>query len=182
MLADASEWRMAAEPHMSGRDARRLYELLEGAGIAVWIDGGWAVDALLGAPTRSHADLDVALETRCVGLLREVLAERGFREVPRDDSSAWNFVLEDDLRRQVDVHAFTFDEQGDGVYGPLENGAFYRAEALTGVGVIDGRRVRCISAAWLVRFRSGYRWREKDVHDVMALCERFGITWPEADS
>jgi lincosamide nucleotidyltransferase A/C/D/E len=173
---------MASRPHMSARDARRLYELLENAGIEVWIDGGWAVDALLGTPTRPHADLDVALERRCVGRLRGVLAERGFREVPRDDSSAWNFVLEDAAGLQVDAHAFTFDEHGDGVYGPPENGAFYRAEALAGVGVIDGRRVRCISAAWLVRFRSGYRWREKDVHDVTALCERFGIAWPETET
>jgi lincosamide nucleotidyltransferase A/C/D/E len=167
---------------MSARDARRLYELLERAGIEVWIDGGWAVDALLGAPTRPHADLDVALEARCVGRLREVLGERGFHEVARDDSSAWNFVLEDGAGLQVDAHAFTFDEHGDGVYGPPENGDFYVAEALTGVGVIDGRRVRCISAAWLVRFRSGYPWREKDAHDVTALCERFGIARPETES
>jgi lincosamide nucleotidyltransferase A/C/D/E len=166
---------------MSARDARRLYELLERAGIEVWVDGGWAVDALLGEATRPHADLDVALETRYVRRLREVLAERGFREVVRDDASAWNFVLEDAAGLQVDAHAFTFDERGDGVYGPPENGHFYRAEALTGVGVIDGRRVRCISADWLVRFRTGYRWREKDVHDVTALCGRFGIPWPEPD-
>jgi lincosamide nucleotidyltransferase A/C/D/E len=173
--------RMPDRPPMSARDARRLYELLEGAGVDVWIDGGWAVDALLGEPTRPHADLDVALETRWVGRLREVLGERGFREVPRADSSAWNFVLEDGAGLQVDAHAFAFDEHGDGVYGPPENGDFYRAEALTGVGLIDGRRVRCISAAWLVRFHTGYRWREKDVHDVTALCERFGIEPPVAE-
>ncbi len=171
---------MSDGPHMSAQDARRLYDLLERAGIDVWIDGGWAVDALLGEPTRPHADLDVALETRWVERLREVLAERGFRESPRDDSSAWNFVLDDGAGLQVDAHAFTFDEHGDGVYGPPENGDYYRADALTGVGVIDGRRVRCISAAWLVRFHSGYRWTEKDVHDVTALCERFGIELPEA--
>jgi lincosamide nucleotidyltransferase A/C/D/E len=172
--------RMPQRPPMSARDARRLYELLERAGIEVWIDGGWAVDALLGEATRPHDDLDVALETRWVGRFRDVLAARGFREIARDDASAWNFVLEDGAGLQVDAHAFTFDEHGDGVYGPPENGEFYRADALTGVGVIDGRRVRCISSAWLVRFRSGYPWREKDVHDVTALCERFGIELPEA--
>lgn len=173
--------RMPDGPHMSARDARRLYELLERAGIEVWIDGGWAVDALLGGPTRPHADLDVALEARGVARLREVLGERGFRELRRDDSSAWNFVLDDGAGLQVDAHAFTFDEHGDGVYGPPENGDVYGADALTGMGVIDGRRVRCISAAWLVRFHTGYRWTEKDVHDVTALCERFGIEPPEAE-
>ena len=166
---------------MPAQDARRIYELLERAGLEVWIDGGWAVDALLGEPTRTHADLDIALETRWVGRLREVLGERGFREIPRDDCSAWNFVLDDGAGLQVDAHAFTFDENGDGVYGPPENGDVYRADALTGAGVIDGRLVRCISAAWLVRFHTGYPWTEKDVHDVTALCERFGIERPGAE-
>ncbi len=164
---------------MAARDARRLYDWLEEAGVEVWVDGGWAVDALLGAQTRRHADLDLALETRLVERLREVLVERGFRDVPRDDSRPWNFVLGDEAGLEVDVHAFTFDANGDGVYGPPEDGAFYRADALTGQGVIDGRRVRCISADWLVRFHSGYRLTEKDVLDVTALCERFGIALPE---
>jgi lincosamide nucleotidyltransferase A/C/D/E len=170
---------MPAEAHMSARNARRLYDLLESAGIDVWIDGGWAVDALLAEPTRPHADLDIALETRHVDRVREVLSARGFLEVPRDDSTAWNFVLDDGAGLQVDVHAFTFDERGDGVYGPSENGDAYPAEALTGMGIIDGRRVRCISAAWLVRFHTGYPWTEKDERDVAALCERFGLAWPD---
>ena len=32
---------------------------------------------------------------------------------------------------ELDVHAFTFDANGDGVYGPPEHGAYYRADALT---------------------------------------------------
>lgn len=31
-----------------------ILRLLEAAGIAVWLDGGWGVDALLGRQTRSH--------------------------------------------------------------------------------------------------------------------------------
>ncbi len=171
---------MPDEPPMSAKDARVLYDLLDRAGIEVWIDGGWAVDALLGEPTRRHADLDVALETKSVGRLHEVLAERGFRERWRDDSSPWNFVLGNPRGLEVDVHAFTFDGQGDGVYGPPENGERYPADALTGEGVIDGRRVRCIAPLWLVRFHVGYEIGEKDVHDVTALCERYRIELPEA--
>ncbi len=171
---------MSDGPLMSARDARRLYGLLEDAGVEVWVDGGWAVDALLGAQTRLHADLDVALEVSLVGRLREVLGQSGFREVPRDDTSPWNFVLGDGTGLEVDVHAFTFDANGDGVYGPPADGAYYRADALSGEGVIDGRRVRCISPEWLVRFHVGYRLTEKDVLDVTALCERFGIELPEA--
>ena len=164
---------------MPATDALRLYEQVRSAGIDVWIDGGWAVDALLGEQTRDHGDLDIALETRHVERLREVLARQGFQEAPRDDTSAWNFVLADGAGLEIDVHAFTFDAHGDGVYGPPENGDFYRAAALTGRGVIGGAPVRCISAAWLVRFHTGYELGATDFHDVRLLCERFGIELPE---
>lgn len=170
---------MSNGSHMAAKDARGLYDLLEREGIKIWIDGGWAVDALIGEQTREHADLDVALETRFLGRLRDVLAERGFQLIPRDDTRPWNFVLGNGAGLEVDVHSFTFDENGDGVYGPPENGDYYRADALTGEGVIEGRPVRCVSAEWLVRFHTGYEIEETDFHDVTALCKRFSIELPE---
>lgn len=164
---------------MPATDAARLYRLLEEAGVPVWIDGGWAVDAVLGRQTREHDDLDIALETRFLERLRSVLAEHGFREVPKEDSRPWNFVLGNDAGLEVDVHAFVFDENGDGVYGPPQNGDYYRADALTGRGIIAGQPVRCIAPEWLVRFRTGYPPRDKDSLDVRALCERFGFELPE---
>jgi lincosamide nucleotidyltransferase A/C/D/E len=110
--------------------------------------------------------------------LREVLAGCGYRQIPRDDTRSWNFVLANGDGLEVDVHAFTFDGNGDGVYGPPENGDYYRAEALTGEGAIKGRPVRCVSPEWLVRFHTGYALKETDFHDVSALCERFGIALP----
>ena len=169
---------MVAGPDMSAEDAIALYELLGREGITTWIDGGWAVDALLGEQTRSHADLDIALETRFLERLRGVVAERGYRDVPRDDTRPWNFVLGNGAGLELDVHAFTFDENGDGEYGPPADGVYYRAQALTGRGVIDGREVRCISPEWLVRFHSGYQLTAKDFHDVTRLCERFGVELP----
>ena len=160
--------------------AAALLDLLEDEGIAVWVDGGWAVDAVLGEQTREHADLDVVVETASLPRIRALLAARGFADVPRPDTRPWNFVLGDANGRQLDVHAVTFDEHGDGVYGPAERGEVYPAEALTGDGVIAGRRVRCVSPAWLVRFRTGYEPRAVDRLDVAALCARFGIEVPEA--
>ena len=109
-----------------------------------------------------------------------LLDARGFAEVPRTDTRPWNFVLGDANGRQLDVHAINVDERGDGVYGPAEHREVYPAEALTGEGVIAGRRVRCVSPAWLVRFRTGYEPRAVDRLDVAALCARFGIEVPEA--
>lgn len=170
---------MSNDSEMSAKDALKLYELLENHNIVVWIDGGWAVDALLGTQTRSHADLDIALETRFLQHMREVLAEHGFHEIQRDDTRAWNFVLGNGTGLEIDVHAFTFDSNRDGVYGPIEDGVYYRADALTGQGTIAGRAVRCISPEWLVRFHTGYELGVTDFHDVKALCERFNIQLPD---
>jgi lincosamide nucleotidyltransferase A/C/D/E len=40
-----------------------LADLAE-AGCAVWVAGGWGVDALIGRQTRLHRDLDLSLDAR----------------------------------------------------------------------------------------------------------------------
>lgn len=176
---EGGQVRSMSGPHMSAKDALALYNLFEGEGIKVWSDGGWAADALLGGQARDHADLDIALETRFLERVCSVLAEHGYQQVPRDDTQPWNFVMGNGAGLEVDIHAFTFDGNGDGVYGPPENGDYYRADALTGEGVIEGQPVRCISPEWLVRFHTGYSLQDKDFLDITALCERFGIELPK---
>jgi hypothetical protein len=36
-----------------------VLERLDRAGVPVWLDGGWGVDALVGRQTRAHRDLDL---------------------------------------------------------------------------------------------------------------------------
>lgn len=162
----------------SAADVLSLYTLCEALGITLWIDGGWGVDALLGKQTRPHADLDIAIQEKDLPLLRAVLEDQGYRDVPRDDTCAWNFVLGDDAGRLVDVHAIVLDEAGNGIYGPPENGEMYPASALTGSGSIRGRPVRCIAPEDMVRFHTGYPLRPHDYADVSALCRRFHIPLP----
>ncbi len=160
-------------PYMTSADVIDLYATLENLGIKIWIDGGWAVDALLGKQTRSHADLDIAIQYKDTPKFREYLEARGYREVQRDEDKKWNFVLGDDSGHEVDVHAFTFDNNGHVIEG-IE----YPDRSLTGTGVIDGHAVRCIDPEHLVRFHTGYKLKDKDFKDVVALCERFGIDYP----
>jgi lincosamide nucleotidyltransferase A/C/D/E len=165
---------------MHAKDVASLYDELASAGIEIWIDGGWGVDALLGKETRPHSDLDIAIELKDVPRLRAHLAVSGYAEVERVDSSAWMFVLGDAAGRRVDVHAIEFNAAGEGVLGPAEHGHAYPAGALSGKGVIAGREVRCVTAAAVVGFRSAFSPREVDHHDVGLLCERFGIALPDA--
>lgn len=158
---------------MSADAAVRLIQLFDRNGVEVFIDGGWGVDALLGKQTRTHADLDIALQHKDVPKLRALLEVRGYKDVPRDDTRECNFVMGDDQGHEVDFHSYTFDAHGKLIFGVP-----YPPAALTGAGSIRGYPVKCISPEWLVKFHSGYELDENDYHDVSMLCERFGIALP----
>ncbi|HEU5367427.1 MAG TPA: nucleotidyltransferase family protein [Ktedonobacterales bacterium] len=162
-----------SDPEMSADAAVALMQLFAGQNIDVVVDGGWGVDALLGEQTRSHADLDIALQHKDVPKLRALLEARGYKDVPRDDTRDCNFVMGDDQGYQVDFHSYTFDAQGTLVFG-IE----YPPDSLTGTGSIQGYPVKCISPEWMVKFHTGYELDENDYRDVAALCERFGIALP----
>jgi lincosamide nucleotidyltransferase A/C/D/E len=159
---------------MDASTAAHLIRLLEQHSLEVYVDGGWAVDALLGEQTRPHDDLDIALPHSQVPDLRALLGTRGFEEQFREDAWECNFVLADKHGSRVDVHSYTLDEMGRNIFGVP-----YRSEHLTGRGTIDGFPVRCIAPDWLVKFHTGYEADDGDYHDVRLLCERFGFELPE---
>jgi lincosamide nucleotidyltransferase A/C/D/E len=111
---------------------------LEQNDIEVYVDGGWGVDALLGEQTRKHEDLDIAVPHRFVPKLREILEARGYDDVSRDDTRDCNFVLGDDKGHLVDIHSYTFDENGKNIFGVA-----YEPHHLTGSGEINGYPVKC---------------------------------------
>ena len=164
---------------MSADDVLSFLRMMDAAGVRIWIDGGWAVDACLGAQTRPHSDLDIVIEQRDVATAVAELESVGYAPVPRDDTRPWNFVLGDGAGHQVDFHVIALAADGRGIYGPPEDGNYYPAEALAGSGTINGRIVSCISPEWLVRFHTGYQHDENDRADVFALCERFNIPVPD---
>ena len=163
---------------MSSDSLVELLQLLEGAQIPVWLDGGWGVDALLKRQTRHHKDVDIILPVEDVPKLRRVLEGRGFavaRGRPPD-----YFVLADGRGLEVDVHAVRFDEGGDGVYR-MQNGEdwIYTAEHLSGGGEVGGLYVRCLTPeAQVLCHAYGYALAEKDYQDMELLEERFGVELP----
>ena len=161
-------------PEMIEEDVLRFLDLCRSIEVDVVVDGGWCVDALLGRQTRRHSDLDIGLRMEDLPRVRRALEDLGYREVPRKDSSAWQFVLGDDAGHEIDLHGFAHDETGKQVAGVP-----YVYESLAGTGVIGGRVVRCITPEWMVRYHTGYEPDEDDRHDVRALCEAFGIDLPE---
>mgnify|MGYP000983253583 CR=1 FL=1 len=160
------------------RAATQMWHELARGGVNIWIDGGWAVDAVVGRQTRPHNDLDIAVEAKASDALRHFLAERGYRQTPLKEASNWNFVLEDEDGRKIDVHVVVLDEQG-GVWSDAIDGIAYPAGSLTGEGIIAGTTVRCISAEVQLRFKTSYPPRTIDLQDVAILCGLLGRPVPD---
>ena len=164
---------------MNQTDVLEFYNDMKNMGVKVWIDGGWGVDALLGRQTREHKDLDIAIEEKDVKKMRQYLNQQNYKEINLEQAKPHNFVLADNAGHQIDVHVIVIDENGNGIYGPKENGQMYPASSLKGEGQIGGQEVKCISPEDMVKFHSGYELKEKDYKDVKAICERFGIPLPD---
>lgn len=166
------------KPEMTAEAAANLLRRFAAAGIDVWLDGGWAVDAALGEQTRTHKDLDIILQVSDLPRLRHVLDKEGFRI--KDGGTESNFVLADDHGLEVDVHAFVFDKDGNGVYR-MANGQdwIFPAAGFTGTGKILDLRVRCLSPEVQVLCHAhGYIPAEKDLRDMELLKARFGLELP----
>lgn len=152
-----------------------LYSRLENAGIKIWIDGGWAVDALLGQQTRPHEDLDVAVERKNLLTLKENLVDQGYKDVPRDENKMWDLVMNDGYGHEIEVHAFEFDNDGKVVIEEYWDG--YSADSLDGIGSINDQKVRCVSLSQLLKTHQTDKreLKEKDHKDIIALCDKFGL-------
>lgn len=155
-------------------DLIQIMQLLHENQIEVIIDGGWGVDALLGRQTRDHEDLDIAIDHTDSPAIHRILEEHGYHEVPRNDSHADNYVMEDEDGHLIDIHTFHFDS-----LGKLVEGLDYPFESINGLGSINGFMVRCITVEWMVKFHTGYQLDENDYLDVKALCDHFGAAIPE---
>jgi len=165
-------------PEMTPTALVDLLSLFESAGIEMWLDGGWAVDALLGTQTRPHKDVDIILRVADLPKLREILGPRGFET--RNGGTQSNFVLADRSGLEVDVHAIVFDRDGNGVYR-MENGSdwIFPAAGFSGRGVVQGIGVRCLSPETQVLCHSqGYVPTEKDWRDMELLEARFDVELP----
>lgn len=163
---------------MSAGELIRLLDALEAAGVSVWVDGGWGVDALFREQRRRHDDLDLVVDMKDVETLKCVLKGLDYTFQRRDAPLSFELVAPDG--RQVDVHPVTFDERGDGIY-EMDGGRTwaYPGEGLAGTGEIAGRSVRCLTPELQMRVHSGYEFSAKDHDEIRGLQERFGVEPPD---
>ena len=166
---------------MTAADVVRVTDALADAGIAVWLDGGWGADALVGEETREHDDLDMVVAAESLDEALTSLAALGFEVV--EDRLPTRLVLAAGDGRRIDFHPVTFDEDGSARQigaGPNGGDAVYPADGFAGNGSIGGRSVACLTPGLLVLHHLGYQPGDKDRHNVRLLCERFGLPLPHA--
>lgn len=176
----------------SGQDVIRTLRLLEEGGVSAWLDGGWGVDALLGRETRVHRDVDLVVPFDCLGAAELVLGEAGFSKDDRETDIPTRLVLRNCEGLQIDIHPVTFKSDGSAVHIDIDKqGQTYTyvhsAAGLSGVGKINGRVVRCTTAAEQIRQKvrrryspwSDTRNREHgvsaDLEDIGSLLQVYGV-------
>ena len=159
---------------MTAADVAEVLDALDAAGVEIWLDGGWGVDALLGEQTRPHDDLDLVVSRADLERVRAALPEFEHDDTLEPGLPA-RFVLRDPRGRQIDLHPVEFDERGGWQELPDGTRGLYPHEHLDATGTIGGRGVRCISAELQLRHHQGYEPTPRDEHDVAALVERFGL-------
>lgn len=146
-----------------------IYDSLGKIGIPIWIDGGWAKDALIGHQTREHRDLDLAVEKKNLPKLINYFISLGYSEIFRPEEYKWDIVLGDNHGHEIDIHTFVFDDNGQIIDKPYWDA--YAPDALSGIGHIGGTEVRCVSIEHLLKTldENKRELREKDRHDLSFL-------------
>lgn len=140
-----------------------IYEYLLSKNIQTIIDGGWAVDAVVGKQTRIHSDLDLIISIDKIDLVKSVLLEVGFFVNKEETEIPNRLVMVDEEKKLViDFHLVEFSKDGSGIQ-KLTNGIyFYSKEGLSGFGKIFDKKVRCLSVGEQIRCRKEKNYSFKD--------------------
>ncbi len=114
---------------MDAEHLLRLLDDLRREGVSVWLDGGWAIDALIGGQRRPHDDADLVCTLSDVAALTDTLARQGY--VLAGGAAPESFELVDADGRQVDVHPVTLTAAGDGRYRMRDGAEFWATPRAT---------------------------------------------------
>lgn len=165
---------------MEARDVIEILRMFETASVDVWVEGGWGIDALLGAQNRDHGDLDVVVDAPRGEAAKAMLAAAGFQVIFEDPPGRWSFM--DDRERIVDVCISASDRYGDRWNINRRTGRGdpdYPFDCFT-YGWIAGTKVACLGPETQVVHHMGYDIEEVDLFDVELLRERFDVSVPAA--
>jgi hypothetical protein len=150
---------------------RDVGALLDGAGIPYWLFGGWAVDFHVGAVTREHDDVDLAVWLRDLPRIRGLLEADGWVHAPRPEEDGGTSYERSGVRLEL---TFLVRAQDGSIAIPFRHGPGRWAEEAFGddVGELDGVGARLISRTWLMRNKRELRGDPADAAKDRADYER----------
>ena len=152
------------QKNMSAEDVVTILDRLEAAGVRVWLDGGWGVDALVRRQTRPHDDLDIVVRLEDVPAVERELAALGYERA--GGAPPMSFESVDAEGRQVDTHPIA----ADGAYVTRAGTIWhYPLRGLAGMGAVAGRGAKCLTAEAQVICHAGYELDDDDLHDLRLL-------------
>lgn len=164
---------------MEARNVIDIVLLFEQAGIEVWVEGGWGIDALLGAQNRDHGDLDLVVDAPRANEAQALLRDEGFTVIFEDAPGRVSFV--DARELFVDLSFAVADRYGDRWNTNRTAGRGdpdYPFDCFT-YGWIGGHKVGCLGPEVQVAHHVGYETEEVDRFDMGLLRDRFDIALPE---
>jgi lincosamide nucleotidyltransferase A/C/D/E len=154
---------------MRAADVLEVVDDLAAAGVRTWLAGGWGLDALAGAQSRTHKDLDLVVDEADGAAAEARLAERGFERIPEALPGTRRFVpwslmphrvfMRDREGRTVDLHPLRTAEWPGLATVP---------EAFA-VGTVAGRELACLSVAAQAATHEGYEIRDEHRPDMELL-------------
>ena len=165
---------------MEARDVIDVILMFEQAGIDIWVEGGWGIDALLAAQNRDHGDLDLIVDAPRAHDAQAMLIAAGFEVIFEDGPGHVSFMDAGD--RAVDLSFAVADRYGDRWNTnrtPGDGDPDYPFDCFT-YGWIGGHKVSCLGPDTQVAHHVGYDTEDVDKYDAALLRERFDIRLPEA--
>jgi lincosamide nucleotidyltransferase A/C/D/E len=165
---------------MSQEQVLELGRLFAAHAIDHWLVGGWGVDALLGAQTRPHKDLDLLIRLKDVAKAMQLIEERGFKLAYTWPESRWldgvkpiptAFVMTHADGRELDFHVIRLDADGS-PHPEWQTDWDLAAVDLTS-GSIGGVAVRCTTADRQLRDHGEYEMPLDHARDMELLRRAF---------
>jgi hypothetical protein len=143
------------------------------ADLEYWLFGGWAVDFHVGAVTRAHDDVDIAVWLDDAARITGVLEADGWRHVPSDEDNGGTGFEREAVRLEL---TYLVRDADGSIFIPLRDGQARWPDDARGFDALEltGARARVLALASLVKTKSPPRQdpddAPKDLADYDALC------------
>ena len=170
--------------NMTATDVLWVLDALEGESLRISLAGGWGIDALIGAQSRQHDDLDLVIDDyeHNEPKARRALVKLGFRLVGSQTRRTWMPDLasfDDGAGHRVELVSIDWERLSSSwdASQSTPTGDDLTAEVFA-EGRINGVVVPCLSSRVQLLYHMGYPLKDALQHDVELLQSVFGPLHP----